>query len=57
VRGSITGTRQDLREALQLAGEGKVSAVVESEPLAEVNSAIAAIREGRVKGRIVLRMT
>jgi propanol-preferring alcohol dehydrogenase len=57
VRGSITGTRQDLREALQLAGEGKVSAVVESEPLTEVNSAIEAIRKGRVKGRIVLRMT
>jgi propanol-preferring alcohol dehydrogenase len=56
VRGSITGTRQDLREALQLASEGKISAVVESEPLAEVNSAIEAIRKGRVKGRVVLQM-
>jgi propanol-preferring alcohol dehydrogenase len=57
VRGSIVGTRQDLREALQFAGEGKVSALVVHQPLERVNDVIDAIRNRQVRARVVLRMT
>lgn len=56
IRGSIIGTRQDLREALQFVSEGNVSAAVEIQPLERVNDAIAAIQKRQVKGRVVLRM-
>jgi propanol-preferring alcohol dehydrogenase len=56
VRGSLIGTRQDVREALELVAAGRVKPVVESRPLEEVNAAISDLRQGRVKGRIMLRM-
>jgi propanol-preferring alcohol dehydrogenase len=56
VRGSIVGTRQDLREALQFASEGKVSAVVEHHPFNDVNAVIEAVQQRQVKGRAVLNM-
>lgn len=55
-RGSLIGTRQDLREALQFASDGKISAIVESYRLEAINSAIDAVRKRRVKGRVVLDM-
>jgi alcohol dehydrogenase, propanol-preferring len=57
VRGSIVGTRHDLREALQFVGDGKVAAVVEHHPLEQVNAVIDAIERQHIKGRAVLRMT
>jgi propanol-preferring alcohol dehydrogenase len=54
VRGSIVGTRRDLAEAIDFAVRGKVAATVSSRPLAEVNSALRDLREGRVEGRLVL---
>jgi propanol-preferring alcohol dehydrogenase len=56
IRGSIIGTRQDLREALQFVSEGKVSAMVEHYPLERVNVVIDAIRSRQIKARVVLRM-
>jgi propanol-preferring alcohol dehydrogenase len=56
VRGSIIGTRQDLREALQFASEGLVSTVIESHPLEQVNKVIEAVRSRQIKGRAVLTM-
>jgi propanol-preferring alcohol dehydrogenase len=54
VRGSIVGTRLDLKEALQFAGEGKVKAEVKTEKLENVNSVLERMRHGQIAGRIVL---
>jgi propanol-preferring alcohol dehydrogenase len=56
VRGSLIGTRDDVREALELVSVGKVKPQVETRPLNEVNEAITALRQGRIKGRVVLTM-
>lgn len=56
VRGSLIGTREDVREALELVAADKVRPQVETRPLDEVNDAITALRQGRVKGRVVLTM-
>lgn len=57
IRGSIVGTRQDVREALQFVSDGKVSAIIERRPLEQVNEVIAAIQTGQIKARAVLCMT
>lgn len=57
VRGSLIGNRQDLREALQLVAEGKVTPVTESLPLEHANQAITALRNRQVTGRMLLRTT
>jgi propanol-preferring alcohol dehydrogenase len=55
IRGSIVGTRQDLRESLAFAAEGKVRANVSVEPLENVNDVFDRLEKGQVEGRIVLR--
>ncbi len=57
VRGSIVGTRLDLQEALDFAGQGKVRATVSSEPLENINDIFARMRQGKIEGRIVLDFT
>ena len=54
VRGSIVGTRKDLREALQFAAEGKVRSTVETAPLETVNEVFGRLRRGEIRGRVVL---
>jgi alcohol dehydrogenase, propanol-preferring len=54
IRASAVGTRQDLREVLSLAAEGKVRCQVNARPLDEANDALDQLRAGRVSGRIVL---
>lgn len=54
VRGSIVGTRLDLQEALDFAGQGKVRATVASEPLENINDIFARMHRGQIEGRIVL---
>lgn len=54
VRGSIVGTRLDLQEALDFAGQGKVRATVSSEPLENINDIFARMHKGQIEGRIVL---
>ena len=56
VRGSIVGTRLDLQEALDFAGEGKVKATVKSEPLENINSIFERMHKGQIEGRIVIDM-
>nr|WP_315382579.1 alcohol dehydrogenase AdhP [uncultured Sphingomonas sp.] len=56
VRGSIVGTRLDLQEALDFAGQGKVHATVATEKLENVNSVFDRMRRGEIEGRIVLDM-
>ncbi|ENA36158.1 MULTISPECIES: alcohol dehydrogenase AdhP [Pseudomonas] len=57
VRGSIVGTRLDLQEALEFAGEGKVKATVAAEPLENINDIFSRMHEGKIEGRIVIDMS
>ena len=54
VRGSIVGTRADLREALELAARGGIRAAHETAALEDVNDVLAALRAGTITGRMVL---
>nr|WP_298249183.1 alcohol dehydrogenase AdhP [uncultured Halomonas sp.] len=57
VRGSIVGTRQDLQEALDFAGEGKVGATVATDRLENINDIFQRMIEGKIEGRVVLDMS
>ncbi len=54
VMGSILGGRQQMRDLLGLAADGKVRVECEEYPLEEGNEALVALKEGRVRGRAVL---
>lgn len=54
VRGSIVGTRLDLQEALNFAGEGKVKATIETGKLEDINNIFARMHKGDIQGRVVL---
>ena len=55
VRGSIVGTRQDLEEALEFAGEGKVAPHFSWAALEEINDIFERMEQGAIEGRVVLR--
>jgi propanol-preferring alcohol dehydrogenase len=54
VRGSIVGTRLDLQEALDFAGQGKVKATVAAERLESINDIFSRMRAGDIQGRLVI---
>lgn len=54
VRGSIVGTRLDLKEALDIAARGKVKAHVSVEPLENINDIFDRMEHGKIDGRIVI---
>src|SRR5271170_1869843 len=54
IQASSVGTRQDLRAVLAMAAAGKIHSQVTTRPLAQVNEAMAELRNGAVSGRIVL---
>ena len=54
VRGSIVGTRLDLQEALDFAGDGKVKATIETEQLENINDIFSRMHKGDIQGRIVI---
>jgi propanol-preferring alcohol dehydrogenase len=53
---SAVGTREDLRELLELAGEGKIHCRTEARSFEEINDILAEMRHGRLLGRVVLSM-
>jgi len=55
IRGSIVGTRKDMNECLQIAGDGKVTCTVEERKLEEINEIFDDMSKGKIKGRCVLR--
>ncbi|MDH6267924.1 propanol-preferring alcohol dehydrogenase [Rhizobium sp. SG_E_25_P2] len=57
VRGSIVGTRQDLEESLQFAGEGKVTSHFSWDKLDNINAIFDRMIEGKIDGRIVLDLS
>lgn len=54
VRGSIVGTRQDLREALAIAQDYNIKPSIEVQPLSAINEIFARLEKGEVTGRVVL---
>ena len=54
VRGSIVGTRLDLQESLQFAGEGKVHATISLDSIDNINDIFARMHRGEIEGRVVL---
>ena len=56
VRGSIVGTRQDLDESLAFAGSGAVSAHFSWDKLENINAIFARMEEGKIDGRIVVKL-
>jgi propanol-preferring alcohol dehydrogenase len=56
IRGSIVGTRKDLKEAIQFAVEGKVKATITSAKLEDVNDVFDKMRKGQIDGRVVLEI-
>jgi alcohol dehydrogenase, propanol-preferring len=56
VRGSIVGTRNDLREALAFAGEGKVASHFSWDRLENINAIFDRMKAGQIDGRVVLKI-
>jgi propanol-preferring alcohol dehydrogenase len=56
VRGSLVGTRSDLKEALAFAASGQVKATIETTTLDDVNNVLERLRTGKVSGRVVLKI-
>ena len=54
IQASAVGTRQDLREVLDMAAAGKVRCQTIARPLDQANDALDQLRKGQVSGRIVL---
>jgi propanol-preferring alcohol dehydrogenase len=54
IQASAVGTRQDLREVLEMAAAGKVRCQATSRPLADANAVLEDLRHGRIAGRVVL---
>ncbi|MBO8164778.1 MAG: alcohol dehydrogenase AdhP [Brevibacillus sp.] len=56
VKGSIVGTRKDMQEALDFAARGKVKAIIETQPLENINEVFQRMEKGQINGRVVLTM-
>jgi propanol-preferring alcohol dehydrogenase len=54
IRSVATGTRDDLRETLNLAAAGKIHCLIETSDLAKVNDIFGQMRQGQIRGRIVI---
>lgn len=57
VRGSIVGTRKDLAEALEFAGDGAVKTEVTARRLEEINDIFGEMIAGEIRGRMVLDLS
>jgi alcohol dehydrogenase, propanol-preferring len=56
IRGSIVGTRLDLAECLQFAGDGKVKVHYSVEPLENINNIFGRMRDNKIDGRVVMKI-
>jgi propanol-preferring alcohol dehydrogenase len=54
VVGSLLGSRQQMREVLEIAAAGKVRALCEQYPLEQANEALQHLKDGRIRARAVL---
>jgi alcohol dehydrogenase, propanol-preferring len=54
IRSVATGTRDDLRETLNLAAAGKIRCLIETSGLDKVNDIFSQMRHGQIRGRVVI---
>jgi propanol-preferring alcohol dehydrogenase len=54
IRSVATGTRDDLRETLNLAAAGKIRCLIETSGLHKVNDIFGQMRSGQIRGRVVI---
>ena len=54
IQASAVGTRQDLREILEMAAAGEVRCLTATRPLMQANEVMDELRRGRIAGRVVL---
>ena len=54
IQASAVGTREDLREVLALAAQGKLHCEVAVRPLAQINEILDEMRRGEISGRIAV---
>jgi len=54
IKGSVIGSRKDMREVLKLASEGSIEVVCESFPLNQANEVLERLKHSRVEARAVL---
>ncbi|ATZ16436.1 propanol-preferring alcohol dehydrogenase [Entomoplasma freundtii] len=57
ITGSLVGTRKDLQEALDLAGQGKVKAEYVLDKLENINDIFNKMKSGEIIGRTVMQLT
>jgi len=55
VRGSIVGTRQDLKEALEFYARGQIHPTVATRELSEINAVFDEMKHGKIDGRVVIK--
>jgi alcohol dehydrogenase, propanol-preferring len=53
---SAVGSREELREVLQLAAQGKIKCRIETRAFDQVEGVLNEMKEGRLLGRVVLRI-
>lgn len=56
IMSSATGTREDMREVLELASAGRVKCQVETRTLEQINEVFEEMRAAKITGRVVLKM-
>jgi len=56
IMSAATGTREDLREVLELAAAGRVRCQVETRSLEEINKVFDDMRRAQITGRVVLTL-
>jgi len=54
IRGSLVGTRADMREALDIAASARITAHIETRPLESINEVLNGLAVGTIQGRVVL---
>eukprot|EP01041_Mallomonas_annulata_P008655 gene8655-17858_t len=54
IRGSVVGTRKDLKEALDFAARGLICCNVETDVLGNVSGVLEKLRQSKIQGRVVL---
>jgi propanol-preferring alcohol dehydrogenase len=56
IKASAVGTREDLREVLEMGAAGTIHCQVATRPLADVQQVLEQLARGEISGRVILRM-
>lgn len=54
IKGSVIGSRKDMKEVLALAADGSIEVVCEKYPLSEANEVLARLKTSKIEARAVL---